>query len=118
MTDDATEGTETLEFHVLKSPHFRVLHVDGAMGGLTPGGLLHAAVYSERGAIPTLVEAIVAPDGSVVSQEVKASRRGVVREIDADLVMSIQTAIEFRDWLDKTIKRFEEISASNGSSAQ
>ena len=36
----------------IKSQLFRVAHVDGAIGGPTPSGQIHLAMFSERPAIP------------------------------------------------------------------
>jgi hypothetical protein len=44
-----------IEFDFIKSNFFRVIHVDGAFGGLSPNGFVHMALYSERRAIPTKV---------------------------------------------------------------
>ena len=43
---------EQLEFHYIKSNQFRVIHVDGGIGSITPKGFIHFALYSERLAIP------------------------------------------------------------------
>ena len=37
-----------VRFHYLKSQLWRVVHVDGAIGGITPRGMIHAALYSEE----------------------------------------------------------------------
>ena len=38
-----------IEFHFEKSSQFPVLHVDGAIGGISPGNqLIHMSVFSER----------------------------------------------------------------------
>ena len=52
MADSERKRPDKIRFHYLKSPHFMTVHVDGAIGGPTPRGLLHAAVYAERVAIP------------------------------------------------------------------
>src|SRR5437660_1297541 len=53
-TDAAPVGgnDQTVEFHYIKSPQFRVIHVDGAIGGSAPRGKLFVNIFSERIPIP------------------------------------------------------------------
>ena len=45
-----------LEFDFEKSNFFRVIHVDGVFGGISPGSnLLHMAIYNERQPLPKKV---------------------------------------------------------------
>lgn len=93
---------ETVRFSYIKNNQFRVVHVDGAIGSLTPRGLIHCAVYSERPALPDALVYAVADDklGEVRSTE---SREGIVREIDVDLIMTVQSAVDLRNWLNDRI---------------
>src|SRR3989442_6878794 len=52
-----TEATkpQDVTFHYIKSSQFRVVHADGIIGGVTPRGLIHIAVFSERPAIPQVI---------------------------------------------------------------
>jgi hypothetical protein len=43
---------EVVVFEYIKSQLFRVIHSDGAIGGITPTGNVHVAFYSDRAAIP------------------------------------------------------------------
>src|SRR5271165_1381549 len=58
MTDDtwmdATKGpaTDEVAFDYIKAPDFRIVWVDGLVGGITPHGMIHCALYAERHAIP------------------------------------------------------------------
>jgi hypothetical protein len=105
--DNETPTTESLgtpsprvKFHYLKSSHFRVVHVDGVIGGLAPRGFLHLAVYSERPALPRLLEYQVEADGLLSAAPVaQEGREGVVREMEVDLVMDLTAAIALHHWL-------------------
>lgn len=44
---NAEEVVKTVSFAHRESQSFRVIHVDGAFGGLTPNGKLYAAMYSQ-----------------------------------------------------------------------
>jgi len=111
--DTSTEATVPIRFHYIKSPGFRVLHVDGAVGGITPRGMIHLATYSERGAIPRILEQSFSVDrGTPIEPEPRVieARDGIVREMEADLVMTLNTAIEVRDWLNTHIAKLEELA--------
>lgn len=94
-----------LQFHFEKSSYFRVIHVDGAFGGLSPGPrMIHMAVFSERQPLPKSVTHKI--DHGVLGPEIadkRQGRSGIFREIEADLVMSVDTAISMRAWLDEKI---------------
>ena len=46
----------SVKFHYIKSNSFRVLHVDGSLGGITPGRNIFVSLFSERGALPQIIE--------------------------------------------------------------
>jgi len=98
--------TGELEFHFHKSNFFRVVHVDGAFGGVSPGtGTINMAVYSERAPIPkSITHAVV--DGIVGAENLskRSALTGIFREVETDLVMSMEVAVVIRDWLDARIK--------------
>jgi hypothetical protein len=102
------EEISSFTFNYLKSSNFRVIHVDGAIGGLTPGGFVHMTVYSERVAIPKKVVHEVREDGSLGEEIKRESLNGVVREMEADLIFNIDEAIALRDWLDNQVKKAQE----------
>jgi hypothetical protein len=111
MAEKTLDALPRLRFHYIKGQQFRVIHVDGALGGITPRGLIHCAVYSERPAIPQTTEHDISPEGRLGAQVSQEGRQGVVREMDVDLIMSKQTAIELRDWLDGRVKELEQLES-------
>ena len=94
--------TPSIKFHYLKSPFFRTVHVDGMIGGLTPQGFLHVAVYNERPALPQISVHEVMSDGTLSAGE-QEGKDGIVREMDCDLVMTRGVATALRDWLNVQI---------------
>jgi hypothetical protein len=100
-------GEKEVTFNYIKSKHFRVIHVDGAYGGLTPGGYIHMTVYSERMAIPRITVQHIEEDGSLGKEieEKRESRKGVVREMEADLIFNVQEATGLRDWLSEKLEQ-------------
>jgi len=107
--DDDTKP-QTIRFHYLKSPAFHTVPADGAIGGLTPNGNFHLALYVERSPIPTITEHQVGEYGPGDEiMEKRVVRDGIVRELVVDVVFDYRAATSFRQWLDNNIKEFEQI---------
>ena len=110
MTKPKSNGEnnqDRVRFHYLKSSGYRVIHVDGAIGGPTPSGYIHMSMYSERNAIPIEQVQPINKDGSLGDPIETVKRDGVVRDMEIDAIMSIGTAKLIRDWLDSHIKLTE-----------
>lgn len=101
-----------VEFHYLKSTHFRTIHADGAIGSVTPGRYIHMAIYSERQPIPKEIVQEVKTDGTLgnVIQEKTISLEGIVREMEIDVLMSVATAKSVVVWLQEKIQQVEQIN--------
>lgn len=98
-------------FDYIKSSHFRVLRADGAIGGITPSGSIHFALYSERQAIPRRLVHQLEPNGSLgppIADET-VSRDAVVREMEVDVFLSISVARSLHQWLGKQIEEWEQV---------
>jgi hypothetical protein len=105
-----SEAPKQITFRYVNSPFFRALHVDGAIGGITPRGYIHVAVFSERAEIPYSAVHDISPEGRLSETPINAEGpQGVVREIDADLIFSKQVATELRDWLTKHIDQLDAL---------
>ena len=112
MAGQDDSSRQRVRFFYLKSPSFRVVHVDGAIGGITPRGLIHMSVYSERAAIPQSIEHELSDEGNLSGPINVEGKPGIVRDVDADLIMSKHTAIEMRGWLDERIADLERLEGS------
>jgi hypothetical protein len=110
INDTATPSATRIKFYYIKGQFFRVAHVDGVIGGVTPNGLIHAAMFSERPAIPQTTEHELtgAGLGLQVTQE---GREGFVRELDIDVMMTRAAAVNIKDWLEKQIAALDQIIA-------
>lgn len=91
----------TVKFHYLKGNFFRVVHADGAIGGITPSREIFFSLFSERGAIPQLIEQAVNADGSLGAEIKKTGKEGIVREIEVGVMLSPTTARRIAEWLAK-----------------
>ena len=103
VADKASE----LEFDFIKGNFFRVISVDGAFGGLSPQGrFIHMGLFSERQPFPTKVVHPLAEGRRLgdESLERRQSRKAFVRELEADVVMDMATALSVQIWLTKKIQ--------------
>ena len=101
-------------FSYLKSPHFRVLRTDGAVVSLGTQNTIHVSLFSERAALPQQTTHAVGADGALGPEiaERRVSRSGIVREVDIDAVMTLETAIAVRDLLASQINMLQVAIAS------
>lgn len=92
-------------FHYIKSNLFRVVHTDGAVGNVTPAGLIFVGLYSERAPIPQMMIHEVTDAGQVGTerQEERVSKKGIVREVEIGAMMNVDVATAFVTWLEEKI---------------
>ncbi len=86
--------------------------MDGVIGGITPRGLIHFGVYSERAAMPQTVEQQVTPEGKLGAVIEQSGKDGIVREIDVDLILTVSAAADLRDWLTARIDDAKRLHAA------
>lgn len=97
-----------ITFHFIKASGFRVIHVDGVHGGVTPRGQIQMAVFSERNPIPQKTVHPVSKDGlGAEDRDKRVQREGVVREVEAELVMSLEAAASVAKWLSDNVERLK-----------
>ena len=109
----ADEKPTEIQFYFVKGNQHRVIHVDGAWGGITSSGGVHMSVYSERVDVPSKVVHEV--EGNKLGKEKTDRREGgeqIIRELDATLVMNLKTATVIRDWLSEKITLIKDITSS------
>jgi hypothetical protein len=99
---------EPVQFHYIKSNSFRMVHVDGAIGSITPTGYIHAAVYSERMPIPRMAAHSVGKDGVLGPAIEQDMRTGVVREVEIGLLFSRGSAEALKNWLAGQIEALDK----------
>lgn len=103
---EADEGQE-IKFHYIKAPSYRSIFIDGAHGGMTPKGLLCMNVFQERPPIPQNETFRVGKDGlELVGHE---GKEGVIRQVEASILMDYNTMKAVKQWLDNKIETFEQL---------
>lgn len=106
----ATTEQPSVQFHMIKSNHFRVIHGDGVWGGVTPQGNISVGIFSERGTIPQVVEYKVDPSGGLGEEADRQTKGGYVREIEVEIVMNRATTISVIKWLKDRIEDIDRIT--------
>jgi hypothetical protein len=111
-TPEKEHADERIEVAIsyFKSNFFRVVHSDGAWGGISPQGNIHMAFYSERPAIPDVSRMVISRATSelIKPEEYEATSK-IVREMEVDVVLDLRTAIQLRTWLDGKITALQKI---------
>ena len=108
---------QKVRFDYIKANQFRMIHVDGLFGGISPNSNIFMSLWSERWPIPKQTAHKLSKDGSIQGEilEERVSRDAIVREIDVGVVMNINVAIQMREWLNDKIKAAQSISKSTKS---
>lgn len=107
QAEDTNASPSEVTFHFTDSPFSRVILVDGIWGGITHNGGVHMAVFSQHHPIPESVTHEVDPSGMIGREKARAKVEGLVRTIEAHLILTKDTAVSIRDWLDDRIKLIE-----------
>jgi hypothetical protein len=105
---DAESGE--IRFDYIKSNLFRVIHVDGVFGGISPTQKIHLSVWNERWPIPKQLSYKLSPEGKRGEEinEARVSRDAVIREVECHLIMDIHVAKRIAAWLGNKIALAEK----------
>jgi hypothetical protein len=101
-----SQDQQVVVFEYIKSNFFRVIHADGAIGGITPEGNLHLAFFSDRPAIPKMQVHQRNADGSLgeIMNEHTVVRPGIIREMDIDVVFNREAAKSLVNWINQQLE--------------
>jgi len=109
------QPVKEVAFDFIKGQYFRVIHADGVIGGPTPQGHLHFAFYSERPPIPRRLVQPISPTGRLEDPILEKSviRDALVREVDIDVIMTVQVAEQFHHWLTARLEEMRAVMKEN-----
>ncbi len=103
-------GKETrpkkITFHYQKTGSFRTHHVDGATGALTPNGKIYMELFTESLVTQEEETYKLTAKGKLGEIESSKGPRGVMRQIEAGIIMDIGVAEALRDFIDINITEF------------
>ena len=112
MPKTTQELPPELTFHFIKSNAHRVIHSDGAWGGVSPQGFLAISFFSERSPIPQTTTRSLSGDGETYGEEkIGVRQENLVREVECTIMMDERAARSLKQWLDEKIGIFDQIEA-------
>jgi hypothetical protein len=118
---DDTDVPKRIRFHYLKSNAFRTIHADGVFGGVTPRLDIAATFFNERVPLPDQTVQSINDDGTAGDEifEERIVRDGLVRELEANIIMDVAFAKTLVKWLSDKITFIEQkIEEVNQNKAQ
>lgn len=98
---------QKVTINYLKTPNYRTYFIDGMYGGITPNGKIFAELFIQRNPTPKTVTQEINEDGSMGKIEKSEGKKGLIRQVEASLLMDIETAKSFAGWLNDKIKKHE-----------
>ena len=104
---------EEITFDFVRSQHFRVVHSNGAWGGITPHQELSVTFFSERGALPDHVTHSITSEGLGPEIE-RSATRNIQRECEVEVLMSMQEAVNLHRWLGSRIDEWRNSGLNSG----
>ena len=108
------KNIKKLTLNYLKTGSYRSIHSDGAIGGITPAGNIHISFYNERLPIPKKAVHSISEDGQLGEIIEQEKLDGVVREMEVDVVMSVNSARNLYDWLGKRLTEIDKLVTVKG----
>ena len=101
-----SQGKITFSYH--KAQGTQALFISGAWGGVTPDQHVYMALFSEHQTLPEEAVHLLDPSGRLgpeVTPPPKELR--VLRQIEAETILSYDAAVALRAWLDEKVKAIE-----------
>lgn len=98
----------SIKIHYHKANFFRVVHVDGVFGGITPSRHIFVSLYNQRTPLPTLIEQRFFADGTLGDEISREGKTGVFREMEVGLVLTAPVAREIAKFLNEQAKLLDE----------
>lgn len=86
-------------FQMSKEKFYRVIHMDGAFGGITGGGLITCDLYTERPSHPQETTIEIDETGQVICETDAPTNPPITRIVQMGLVMTPAAAHALGEWL-------------------
>jgi hypothetical protein len=111
---------DKVKFYYIKANDFRVIHMDGVFGGLTPTGDIFMSIFSQRPPIPVVTVQPIKETGEL-GEELLAERSvkdGLVREIEAGIAVRPEVAETLIRWLQERVDQYKTLKSQGASVEQ
>ena len=103
------EERATVTFEFTQSQHHRVIHVDGAWGGITAQGLIAMDFFSEYKSPPDSIR-FQFEVGKPATELARVGGDAFIREREVTAILNLQTATAIRDWLNQKIGELDALN--------
>ena len=107
----------TVTFKFSQSQQHRVIHVDGAWGGITGQGLIHMDLFSEYKSLPDSVT-VQFEVGKPTTELARGGEETITREREVTAIVNLRTATAIRDWLSQKIDELGALSEEVARTAE
>jgi hypothetical protein len=100
---------EKVKIHYIKTPQFRNIFISGVYGGGALGiNKIYMGLFSDRMPFPQITVSNV-ENGMVTSENnsEKISKDGIIRDVEANVILDLATAKILVNWLQEKIKGLE-----------
>jgi hypothetical protein len=104
---------DKVKFYYIKANEFRVVHMDGVFGGLSPTGDIFMSIFSQRPPIPTMTVQPVKENGEL-GDELMSERTvkdGLVREIEVGIAVRPEVAETLIKWLQDRMEQYKSLKS-------
>lgn len=107
------ERPKRVRFDFVRSPFFRVVHSNGAWGGITPREELSVTFFSERHSPPLQVTHTLTPQGRLGPETGREKGTGdIQRECEVEVIMSMAEAVSLHRWIGDKIDEWRKVGLS------
>jgi len=100
--------TNQIIFKYSKSPHYRIVAANGALGGITGRGDFRIDLFIESAELPDQVVHSLTPDGLGPEVDRNPPPNQFAREIQVGLVMQIDQARSLAHWILERLRQLDE----------
>jgi hypothetical protein len=106
-----TSEAQDVDIYFCNSPDFRSFHAVGVWYGGDPQQNLHLSFYTERTPLPEKVVLKINPDGTPAGYDESRQvvKKCIVREIKADISLTIPAAVDLYKSLGDNLKNLKAI---------
>jgi hypothetical protein len=111
MPGKKTNNTSRITIHNKINQGFRQIHIDGALGGITPKGLINLNFFAERFPIPKSTDFEIDKETKTLKriEDSNDTKEGIIREYEFGVYMNIETAKNILSWLQIKVDEYNNL---------
>ena len=110
-TISGTVVESKIDCHYIKTNQYRTFYANGVFGGITPRGEMQMDFFIERQVIPQITTYGILEEGNLGDIIKTEGKTGFIREFDCGVLMNMEAAINFHQWLGQKISEFIKLKS-------